>query len=193
MHQWCSSPPWFRQFTCTNMAVQRTWLMGMTQGNSGALMRQLRITTLGSLDALNATIHVEHTRIFTVFGFLFYHGGNFSLYWAKLTLNKREVQLQQTKKLFVVKVPFEQNRSSATHSKKFNCMWEAVQVLCFFRGEILPIKIIFISHSCTSKPHRSLIYNYMSLLSLIHDAMPHSTTIAMPNSNRSHISLVSNV
>jgi hypothetical protein len=41
--------------------------MGMSQGSSSALTRQFRNGTLGSLDALNASIHLEHTRIFIFF------------------------------------------------------------------------------------------------------------------------------
>jgi hypothetical protein len=42
----------------------------------------------------------------------------------------------------------------------------------FFRAEILPIKIISIHLGCTSKPYKYLIYNDMSLLSLVHGVMP---------------------
>jgi hypothetical protein len=54
--------------------------MGMSQGSSGALTRQFRNATLGSSDALNASIYLEHARIFRFVEFLFYHGGNFYLY-----------------------------------------------------------------------------------------------------------------
>jgi hypothetical protein len=99
----------------------------------------------------------------------------------KFTLNKRTVWLQQIKNLNFIKIQFNHNTSSVTHPEQFNCMWEAVQVLCFFWAEILPIKIISICPDCTSKPHKYLIYNDMSLLSLLHGIMPHSTTIAMLN------------
>jgi hypothetical protein len=51
--------------------------MGMSQDSSGALTRQFRDATPRSSDALNTSIHLEHARIFTFVGFLFYHGGNF--------------------------------------------------------------------------------------------------------------------
>jgi hypothetical protein len=108
----------------------------------------------------------------------------------KFTLNKRKVRLQEIKKLNFVNIQFNHKISSVTHPEQFSCMWEAVQVLCFFRAEILPIKIVSICPGCTSKPHKYLIYNDMSLLSLIHGVMPHSTTIAMPNSNRSHMGVI---
>jgi hypothetical protein len=54
--------------------------MGMSQGSSGVLTRQFRNTILESSDALNASIHLEHARIFTFVEFLFYHSGNFYLY-----------------------------------------------------------------------------------------------------------------
>jgi hypothetical protein len=54
--------------------------MGMSQDSLGALTRLFGNTTLGSSDALNASIHLEHARIFTFVGFLFYHGRNFYLY-----------------------------------------------------------------------------------------------------------------
>jgi hypothetical protein len=106
-------------------------------------------------------------------------------------LNKRKVRLQKIKKLNFVKIQFNHNRSLVTHPEQFSCMWEEVQVLCFFRAEILPIKIIFICPNCTSKPHKYLIYNDMSLFLLVHGIMPHSTTIAMLNWNHSQSSVIS--
>jgi hypothetical protein len=108
----------------------------------------------------------------------------------KFTLNKREVRLQRIKKLNFVNFQFNNNRSSVTHPEQFSCMWEAVQVFYFFRAEIQVIITIFICPSCTIKPYKYLIYNYMSLLSLVYGIMPHSTTIAMLNWNRSHIGVV---
>jgi hypothetical protein len=129
-----------RQFKCTNAAVQRKWPIGMTQGSSGTLTRQFRNATLRSSDTLNASIHLEHARIFTFIGFLFYHSGNFCLYQAKVYFNKRKVRSQEIKKLNFVNIQFNHIISSITHPKQFNRMWEAVQVFCFFRAEILPIK-----------------------------------------------------
>jgi hypothetical protein len=79
-HQRCSSATWLGQFRYTNAAVQRKWPIGMTQGSSGALTRQFRNATLRSSDATNASIHLEHAKIFTFVGFLFYHYGNFCLF-----------------------------------------------------------------------------------------------------------------
>jgi hypothetical protein len=90
----------------------------------------------------------------------------------KFTLNKRKVRLQEIKKLNFVNIQFNHKISSVTHPEQFNRMWEAVQVLCFFRAEILPIKIVSICPGCTSKPHKYFIYNDMSLLSLVHGVMP---------------------
>jgi hypothetical protein len=90
----------------------------------------------------------------------------------KFTLNKRKVRLQEIKKLNFVKIQFNHNRSSVTHPEQFSCIWEAVQVLCFFWAEILPIKIISICPSCTSKLHKYLIYNDMSLFSFVSGIMP---------------------
>jgi hypothetical protein len=90
----------------------------------------------------------------------------------KFTLNKRKVRLQEIKKLIFVKIQFNHNRISVTHPEQFNRMWEVVQVLCFFLAEIRPIKIVSIYPGCTSKPHKYLIYNDMSLISLVHGVMP---------------------
>jgi hypothetical protein len=121
-----------RQFKCTNAAVQRKWPIGMTQDSSGALTRQFRNATLRSSVALNASIHHEHARIFTFVWFIF-TTVEISIYtkW-KFTLNKRKVRLQEIKRLNFVKIQFDHNRSSVTHPKQFSCMWEAVEVLCFF-------------------------------------------------------------
>jgi hypothetical protein len=106
--------------------------MGMSQSSLDALTRQFRNATLGSSDALNASIHLEHTRIFTFVEFLF-TTVEISIYTKrKFTLNKRKVRLQQIKKLNFVEIQFNHNRSSATHSEHFSCMSKAVQVFYFF-------------------------------------------------------------
>jgi hypothetical protein len=99
----------------------------------------------------------------------------------KFTLNKRKVRLQQIKKLnlskfnlIITEVQLHIPRSSTACEKQF-------KYSVFFQAEILLIKTVSICPSCTSKPHKYLIYNDMSLLSFIHCVMPHSTTIAMLN------------
>jgi hypothetical protein len=71
----------------------------------------------------------------------------------KFTLNKREVRLQQIKKLTFVKIQFGQN-------KKFNYTSRVVQLhvrsrssTLFFLGRNPTIKIVSISLGCISKPH----------------------------------------
>jgi hypothetical protein len=86
--------------------------------------------------------------------------------------------------LIITEVQLHISSSSAACEKQF-------KYSVFFRAEILVIKIVSICPGCTSKPHKYLIYNDISLLSLVHGAMRHSTTIAMLNWNRSHIGVVS--
>jgi hypothetical protein len=90
----------------------------------------------------------------------------------KFTLNKRKVRLQEIKKLnfskfnlIITEVQLNIPSSSAACEKQF-------KYSVFFRADILPIKIVSICPSCTSKPHKYLIYNDMSLLSLVHSVMP---------------------
>jgi hypothetical protein len=62
--------------------------------------------------------------------------------------------------LIITEVQLHIQSSSTACEKQFTCS-------VFFRAEILPIKIVSIYPVCTSKPYKYLIYNDMSLLSLV--------------------------
>jgi hypothetical protein len=94
--------------------------MGMSQGSSSALTRQFRNGNLGSSDALNALIPLEHTRIF-IFLSILLSRQKINLIPSGSSL-KAEVQLRQIKNLLLDGFWFEQHSSSITHTEKFSCM-----------------------------------------------------------------------